>query len=251
MTVVVAFLCTDGVVVAADSMLTASMGNVPVAHHTGKKVSVLRGHQVFAFAGDQGLGARFRIMADGSHDGIAQTAHAIDHPLRLTQSMISQFQATGIGNAININTVLAFEHGGAHQCCIFEGPLQPRLLDEHHFYGALGSGKLSADPFLRFLVDVFCQGGPPNVREGVFLAAWAIEHVIRTNPGGVAGPIRIATLERTDVGALLARELPDTEIEEHRQAIDSASISLRAWRDRIESGAAAEDAPPPPELDEA
>ncbi len=251
MTVVVAFLCTDGVVVAADSMLTASIGNVPVAHHTGKKVSVLNGHQVFAFAGDQGQCERFRIMADGSHARIAQAAHPIDYPLILTQSLITQFQATGIGDAINANTVLAFGHGGSHQCCIFVGPIQPRLLDEHHFYAALGSGKLSADPFLRFLVDVFCQDGPPNVREGVFLATWAIEHVIRTNPGGVAGPIRIATLERTDDGVLAARELPDTEIEEHRQAIDSASIALRAWRDGIESGAAAEDVPPPPELNEA
>ena len=251
MTVVVAFLCTDGVVVAADSMLTSNMGNVPVAHHTGKKVSVLRGHQVFAYAGDQGQGDRFRIVADDLHAGVAQAAHAINYPLGLTQSIISQFHATGIGNAINVNTVLAYEHGGSHQCCIFEGAIQPRLLDEHHFYAALGSGKLSADPFLRFLVDVFCQDGPPNVREGVFLATWAIEHVIRTNPGGVAGPIRIATLERTDDGAQAARELPDTEIEEHRQAIDSASIALRAWRDGIESGAAAEDVPPPPELNEA
>lgn len=251
MTVVVAFFCTDGVVIAADSMLTASIGNVPVAHHTGKKVSVLSGQQLYAFAGDQGLGERFRIMADGSHAGITQAPHAIDYPLQLTQAMISQFQATGIGNAINLNTVLAFEHGGAHQCCIFEGLIQPRLLDEHHFYCALGSGKLSADPFLRFLVDVFCQDGPPNVRKGVFLATWAIEHVIRTNPGGVAGPIRIATLERADNGKFLSRELPDSEIEEHRQAIESASSSLRAWRDRIESGAAAEDVPPAPQLDEA
>lgn len=152
------------------------------------------------------------------------------------------------GRWYNVNTVLAFPHGGVHQCCVFEGPIQPRLLDAHHFYVAIGSGKLAADPFLRFLVDIFCQSGQPNVREAVFLAAWAVEHVIHTNPGGVAGPIRIAVLEMDAAGQLIARELPDTEIEEHRQAMESAGDALRAWRDGIQSGAAADDASAPPEM---
>ena len=68
--------------------------------------------------------------------------------------------------------------------------MQPRLLDKDHYYVALGTGKLSADPFLRLLVDTFCQSGQPTVREAVFLATWAVQHVIDVNPGGVAGPIR-------------------------------------------------------------
>jgi hypothetical protein len=98
------------------------------------------------------------------------------------------------------------------------------------------------------LVDLFCPNGPPSVREAVFLATWTVEHVIHTNPGGVAGPIRIAALEATVGGALAARELPDTEIEEHRQAMESAGQALRAWRDGIQSGTAAGDVPAPPEL---
>ena len=43
MTVVVTFLCTDGVVVAADSMLTTSIGGVKVSHYTGRKLSILQG----------------------------------------------------------------------------------------------------------------------------------------------------------------------------------------------------------------
>lgn len=246
MTVVVAFLCSDGAVVAADSMLTSSVGNLPIAHHTGRKVDVLAGQQIFAFAGDQGQGARFKIMADGIHGQISGTNHPIDYPLALSRLMVAQFQSTGIGNAINLNTVVAFEHGNEHHCCIFEGQIQPRLLDTHHFYAALGSGKLSADPFIRFLIDVFCQSGPPNVREAVFLAAWTVEHAIHTSPGGVAGPMRIAVLERSDAGHYNARELPDTEIEEHRQAMESAAQALRDWRDAIQTGKAASDVPPPP-----
>jgi hypothetical protein len=124
--------------------------------------------------------------------------------------------------------------------------MQPRLLDSDHNYVALGSGKLSADPFLRFLADIFCQSGQPTVREAVFLATWTVQHVIDVNPGGVAGPIRMAVLERNDLNAFVARELPDTEIEEHKQAVDSAAQALRDWRSNIQSGFAAQGVPHSP-----
>lgn len=249
MTVVVAFYCSDGVVIAADSMLTPSMGGMGVGHHHGLKIAVLDGPQLFAFAGDQGQADRFKVMTNGSHGLINQVAHPLDYAITLSGSIIQQFQTTGIGlQMINANTIVAFDKNGAHHCCVFEGPLQPRFLDVNHFYVALGSGKLSADPFLRFLVDIFCPGNvQPSVREGLFLATWAVQHVIDTNPGGVAGPIRVATFERENGGGLTARSIPDGEIAEHQQAVESAAEALRTWRDQLQSGEAAGDAPAPPE----
>lgn len=81
MTVVVAFYCTDGVVIAADSMITPGIGGINVGHHHGQKISVLSGQQLFAFAGDQGQSDRVKIMADGSHAMIANTGHPIDFPI--------------------------------------------------------------------------------------------------------------------------------------------------------------------------
>jgi hypothetical protein len=245
MTVAVAFFCSDGVVIGVDSMLTPSIAGLNVGHHHGRKLEVLPGEQVYAFAGDQGQAHRFKILAESNHAFATQAAHALDYPIALTQGLIAQFNSTGITSAaIGVNTVLAFQHRGARQCCVFEGPMQPRLLDQHHFYTALGSGKLSADPFLRFLVDTFCQG-PPTVREAVFLTTWTIQHVIDTNPGGVAGPIRIAVLENSN-NQWQARELPADEIAEHQQAVESAADALRSWRDELQSGQAAEGAPEPP-----
>jgi 20S proteasome alpha/beta subunit len=245
MTIVVAFYCSDGVVIGADSMLTPSMGNIAVGHHNARKVEVLSGDQIYAFAGDLGQAHRFRIMAEHQHPLRGQARHALDYPITLTQNLIAQFNATGIGSgAIGVNTVLAFCHGAAPHCCVFEGAMQPRLLDQNHYYVALGSGKLSGDPFLRFLVDTFCSA-PPTIREAIFLTTWAIQHVIETNPGGVAGPIRIAVLESAN-NQRQARELPIDEIAEHQQAVESARSALRTWRDRLQSGAAADDAPEPP-----
>jgi hypothetical protein len=248
MTVVVAFFCTDGVVVAADSMITPSIGGVSVGHHHGLKISVLSGPQLFAFAGDQGQADRFKVMADGSHGVIPQCQHHLDYAINLSSSIIQQFQRTGLTmQMVGTNVILAFAMGTQHHCCVFEGMLQPRFLDQNHFYTTLGSGKLSADPFLRFLSDTFCNGSSqPTVSEGVFLAVWAVQHVIDTNPGGVAGPIRVATFE-FDNGNPVARALPDDEIAEHQQAIESAAEALRTWRDQLQSGEAADDAPAQPE----
>jgi hypothetical protein len=243
MTIVVAFYCTDGVVVASDSMLTSSIGQITTGHHSGRKIHVLSHNQVFAFAGDQGQADRFRVIADAQDPSLLAQVHALNYPLAVTQAVIQQFQATGIADTVGVNTVLAFSCGHGHQCCAFMGKLQPWLLDVDHFYVALGSGKQMADPFLRFLADVFCPK-QPTVREAVFLAAWTIDHVIRTNPGGVAGPIRMALLEMNN-GSVSARELNATEIGEQQQAIASAARVLRDWRDLI-SGRAEPDAPSAP-----
>jgi hypothetical protein len=249
MTVVVAFHCSDGVVIAADSMITPNMGGIAVGHHHGQKLSVLNGPQLFAFAGDQGQAERFKVMVNGSHGMIEGCVHQLDYGIALSRSIIQQFQSTGlVTNQIGTNAIVAFHRGGIHHCCVFEGLLQPRFLDQDHFYVALGSGKLSADPFLRFLADTFCpQNSQPSVREAVFLATWVVQHVIDTNPGGVAGPIKIATFS-FDRDEPTARHLDIAEIGEHLQAVESARSALVNWKNEIFSGAAAADAPDLPRI---
>ena len=250
MTLIVAFACTDGAVVAADSMLTANMGALATGHHHGRKVHILPDHHVFAFAGDQGQAERFRVMASANTARAAAGPHALDYGLFLTQNIVAQFNSTGIGNTINMNAVLAYTHGKAMSVCAFMGLLQPWLLDQYHYFVALGSGKQMADPFLRFLLDIFSPT-QPSVREAVFLATWTLQHTINTNPGGVAGPIRIVVVEQA-AGAFSARELSPDEIGEQQQAITDAEAKLRDWRSVIagtksvtEAAGTQEPAPPP------
>ena len=185
MTVIVGFYCADGVVIAADSMITTGVGGINVGHHTGQKLSIINGSQIFALAGDQGQNARVKLMMESRQADLA-LANPLDFPLNVTANIVVQFNATGIGGSINAAPMMAFPHRNSAYCCVFEGALQPRLLDADHFFAASGSGKLSADPFLRFLVDIFCSRGRPNVREAIFLATWTVQHVIDVNPGGVA-----------------------------------------------------------------
>jgi len=110
MTVVIAFHCSDGVVIAADSMITPSMGGLSVGHHHGQKISILPGPQIFALAGDVGQNARLRIIAENNHGVIATSGHAIDFPLQFTQALDQYFSATFIIIAFDASPVLAFVH---------------------------------------------------------------------------------------------------------------------------------------------
>jgi hypothetical protein len=154
----------------------------------------------------------------------------------LSQSINAQFASTHVPvQNRDAACFVAFPHGGHAHCCAFTGGAQPFMLDADHYYMALGSGKLSADPFLRFLVDIFCTGGRPSVHTATLLAAWTVEHTSETTQGGVAPPIRIGVLETVN-GALAARELPDSEVDTHLQAVKSGHQALRDWRDRIQAG---------------
>lgn len=250
MTVVVAFYCPDGVVIAADSMITPRVGNVNVGHHHGRKVDVISGPQIHAFSGDPGQANRFKMIADLSSATAATFAHPLQYPLNLTAQFVQQVIATGIQNSVDVNTFLTFVHSGTHQCCVFEGLMQPRLLDEHHYYAALGSGKLSADPFLRFLTDIFCKAERPSVRDATLLATWVVQHVINTNPGGVAGPICLMTFERDAVGNYTAEELTQDEIQEHLQAVEGMCGAMEKWLRSMQSGAAGAEVPQPAQPDQ-
>ena len=246
MTAAVAFLCKDGVVIGADSMLSANFGNLPLAQHVGKKVYTLPGDQVFAYAGDQGLGNRFRTVVEYSNHEIATASHPLEYGTTLTQRIISQFASTGTPNSngqYELEGLVGFPHGDRAHCCVFISGVQPRLLDENHFYTAIGSGSVSAHPFLRFLYEVFCQREQPTLREALFLVAWTLQYVIETIPGGVGEPIRIATLQQIAGGQMATAELSENDIREHLNAIQDARQALRDWLESLHAPEAPEDVP--------
>jgi len=112
MTVAIGFLCSDGVVIGVDSMLTPTLGTLNVGHHHARKIDVLPGHQIYAFAGDLGQAHRFKTLAEVNHARPSQLGHPLDYPIALSQGLMAQFISTGIAtNAVGVNTLLAFLHG--------------------------------------------------------------------------------------------------------------------------------------------
>ena len=212
-------------------MITTTLGNINIGHHLGRKISLLSGNQIFAYAGDPGQAARASNLAAINANVIAMQPSALGYPITLANLIHTDFKQTGISASVNLNVALAFPFNGVQHCCIFEGAMQPRLLDGHHFFAALGSGALAAYPFLRFLIDTFSHSKQPSVKDAILLAYWAVQHTIDTSAGGVIKPICVFVAGGDGVGSHVVRELNDDDKQEHAQAVESATNALRKWRD--------------------
>ena len=91
---------------------------------------------------------------------------------------------------------------------------------------ALGSGQPIADPFLAFLHRLLWRDREPTLAEGRLAAVWTIEHVRRTNPGGVGGSVQLATLASSTGKMPTVSEVSEEGIQEHLQRVTSAEQSL-------------------------
>jgi 20S proteasome alpha/beta subunit len=108
---------------------------------------------------------------------------------------------------------------------------------------ALGSGQPLADPFLAFLRAIFWKQAQPSTSDGIFATVWALLHAIRTNPGGVAEPIQLMTLENSD-GNYILKEIDEEDLQETRQAVTEAEEYLS----HFERQAAQQPVPEPPQI---
>lgn len=117
-----------------------------------------------------------------------------------------------------------------------------RATDELPFV-ALGSGQNIADPFLALLKRLLWKDSKPTLGEGRVAAAWTIDHVRLTNPGGVGGRIQLATLApKPGNQGPTATLLSEQEIGEHMQQVRSAE---KALIDELRAPGKDEGEPPP------
>lgn len=119
-------------------------------------------------------------------------------------------------------TLLAIEVKGAPCLFQFDYNGAPERSTPELPFVALGSGQPIADPFLAFLRRVIWSNSQPTVAEGKLVASWTIDHVCKTNPGGVGGAVQMMVLPRG--GNVI--ELSDNEAEEHKQQAAGAEAAM-------------------------
>ena len=227
MTVIVSILCSDGIVLASDSMITNSMGQLATTETKGKKVFNLGSNGIFAFCDDASLATRARLVLE--RDRTSQLGISLlDYSVTLSQTLMEHFQSTKLGFPLALQFMLGCVIDHEPRLIQFDGNLQPRLLDEKSYWLCLGSGKQFADPFLKFLTDVFCPNQQPTVRLAKWLAYWAIEHTIDTNVGGVNGPIQITVLEKESHQYLLT-ESDSNDLDYHARSLNAAKTQLSQY----------------------
>ena len=233
MTVLVGIRCKDGVVIGSDSAATfGSNGQMTIGQQAVQKVQVIADHIVHAGTGAVGI-AQLIVdsLARGWQEGAfknlrtsAQLAHVIGQ--RISQIVGPYFQTaqmqrhiTGEASATLCKSLVAMRVANRYELFQFDFNGAPEIASGQLPFVALGSGQAIADPFLALLKRLLWPDSEPTVAEGRLAVVWTIDHVRRTNPGGVGGPIQLATLSNQPDEV---KFVDDAEVDEHLQAIESA-----------------------------
>lgn len=263
MTLIVGIVCRDGVVVAADGAATMGTIEQPTVRQPTRKLQILDDRVIVGVSGFVGLGQRIIGQV-----GTAWTSGQLkNQPPHIVMTMLRQaifenhigmeLQVAGmvrgaLGNSslgsATCFTVVALPMGGKSYLFHFDRQGAPEQATTDLPFIAIGSGNIIADPFLAFIRRIFWQDSAPTVQDGIFAAVWTVDQAISTNPGGVAEPVQVCVLEEVK-GGWAARELPQDELQEHRQAIQDAETRLRTFQTDIgvAESSVAPTIPPTPE----
>ena len=96
----------------------------------------------------------------------------------------------------------------------------------------MGSAQFITDTFLGFIREVYWENEVPNVNDGKFAATWVLKVAIELNPGGVKGPIDIATLSKNKKGNWQGQLLDPEDLYQDFDHIAEAKKELRKLRAR-------------------
>jgi len=246
-TLVVGILCSDGVVMASDSAATygdASASLTIGQQQVTKLKQVGTCYCLYASSGAIGIsqilssaiekafnagelasGRDVKTPPDSMHK-LGQLVAQHVQPYFRNASLGAEFLGHGAaGMTVTCSSLVAYCF--QNQPCLFQiAPSgAPEQATAELPFVALGSGQGIADPFLAFIKRVLWRNAQPSLAQGRFAAAWTIRHATETNPGGVGGPLQMATLS-------IEATTPKIEFsgfEQHQSAIDGAEDALRGY----------------------
>jgi 20S proteasome alpha/beta subunit len=255
-TLLVGVLCSNGAVIAADRQAThGAMGQHTVGQSV-TKVQVLHGEALYATSGHKGLGQQLCAIVDGKQPEFKNQAY--DRTIVKLQESLRPIIDAGFKTATNAAGVIG--HSVAASDCMCGGLLAagfkdglklieitPQLAVEYMTtdlpFISMGSGKLSADPFLGFLRKVYWPMKLPTLPEGALAAYWTIQHAIDMKVFGVGFGVDVFVVELVTAPSskpgkipetiFKARKLDDAELAEHEGFMKAAEEALRGVRDAM------------------
>ncbi len=232
MTSLVGVFCKDGVVIGSDSSATFSTGRYPTIEQPFEKIHIVGERVIVAGTGQIGLGQRFISNVQKAYEQkVFDSNSTIDISRILARDAVNDFYETKVEHN-NYGALVAYPTGNKANLCEFSVvDFQPEIKNEKCWFVSMGSGQPITDPFLAFIHEVFWNDGVPTVNDAVFAVKWTLDHVIKYNPGGINGPVRIAVLESIS-GKQKARLLSDDDLLEHNENIEECKAALKSLRDK-------------------
>jgi 20S proteasome alpha/beta subunit len=243
-TLLVAVLAQDGVVLGADSAATmGAMGHTTIRQLTAK-VEVVEGKALMAVSGPIGLGQRLvgefqsyltsaKVPAAGPR--VMDDLRRKFDPIVTGEWKAAQASAPVIGSGIAVlsvasHSIIAMGVAGRPSLFQFDQQGAPEEATVGLPFVCAGSGELIADPLMGFHRSVFWKDGQlPTMPQAVFAVVWTLKEAIELGPPGVSLPIHVYTLTKSSSGCV-GRKLDDTDLQEHLQAVADAKIHFGEFR---------------------
>ena len=260
MTLVIGVLCGDGIVIGADSIATYATptGEYTVEQKMDSKVHKVDDRVLYAFSGDIGLGQdvmhslskSWERNKSKSKENIRKSfSKAVIEPINEYAKRSSDVRTLLPREPVydpSIVSMVAFVAKDQPTLIRYSLEGHPEEYTKGLSFVAIGSGQKEADPFLAFVKRVAWNDRQPRtVKQGIVGVLWALQHVIRVNPGrGVGGEISIGVLERTQ-GEWQASVQKEERLGLYKGNIESAERSLYEELNNLELKA---DSPEPPRL---
>lgn len=262
MTLIVGVKCLDGIVLGADSAATfgTQLGQQhTIRQETATKLHIASNKIVIAVSGPVSLSQSYsdeidaHIQSKGfkiSWRNVAEAKKDIrnmfwKHAEEVWKKAEVVARVAGPQAAVgecNHASAAAFAIGDEPHLIQFSTQCNAEEVTSDLPFVSIGSGQPSADPFLAFIRRIFWPSGLPSLIDGQIATVWTLEEVIKTNPGGVGGEVRVAVLKKDSKGNWRCDHLSSQEIDVHRQLIADIESKMR----EAVNPALTEPIPPPP-----
>jgi hypothetical protein len=261
MTLLVGILCPDGVVIATDRQVTHGTMGITTVGQAGTKAAIIRkGQSIYASAGAVGLGQQMCAAIDTIDSKFHNHACIAELPnvLKATRSVIAP------AFEIAAKAVQVLGPPATQQDAVCTGLLAGKFADgiklielnaqaggeilltlESVPFVCQGSGKGNADPFLRFLWDVYWSKNAPTLKEAVLAGYWTVKVVTQLRTSGVGCGVEVFTL-RHNGNSATAEKIADSALAEHDEFIAAVEEAMRGVRDQMMGRAAGSQTPSPP-----
>lgn len=260
MTLIVGIRCSDGVVMASDSAATMGTGSLfTIGQQYITKVHKLGEAILFGCTGAVGMGQLVCGALDSAwKGGKFKSVKAPQEAMRLVAQEIMG-QLVPFLQSANLTRGLGLDASSSlckslvampvdRKACLFSFDFNgaPEQATVDLPFVAIGSGQQIADPFLAFIKRLLWKDKQPSLAEGRLAAAWTIEHVKQTNPGGVGGATQLATLTSDTDVAKAVRFYDANHIQEHLEQIASVEAAMVSQLLKSEMASEAPSPPKPP-----
>ncbi|WP_243325155.1 hypothetical protein [Geothrix sp. SG200] len=242
MTVLVGIRCKDGILIASDSAATFGAGGMfTIGQQQVQKVKTLGDHIIYAATGAVGISQILsnqilRLWKTNGFSGLTEPEQVMDKIGKEIAQFLNpylhtaQYQRslTGEAGSSICKSLVAIPVNKKPHLFQFDVNGSPEMCTKDLPFVALGSGQAIADPFLAYTKRLLWSDSEPSLSEGRLVAAWTIDHVKRTNPGGVGGGIQMAILPLPSKPGDLptVQSASDTDIGEHLEKINAAETAL-------------------------